>query len=131
MVIQTFSPENQVIGLAVSGAYEEFAERELALRRPLGYPPFGRLLRVVVQGAREEAVAAAAGACAAALEGAPCRVLGPAPCPIAKARRRVRRHLVVKARGPAEIREALRRIKGVKGARSAAIAWDVDPIGFA
>ena len=131
VVIQTFSPENQVIGLAVSGAYEEFAERELALRRPLGYPPFGRLLRVVVQGAREEAVAAAAGACAAALEGAPCRVLGPAPCPIAKARRRVRRHLVVKARGPAEIREALRRIKGVKGARSAAIAWDVDPIGFA
>ncbi|HAK95577.1 MAG TPA: primosomal protein N' [Planctomycetes bacterium] len=130
VVIQTFSPENKVIGLAVSGDYEHFAAQELALRAPLRYPPFGRLLRIVVQGAREDAVAAAAGACAAALEGAPCRVLGPAPCPIAKVRRRMRHHLVVKAQGPAEIQEALRRLKRVKCARGAAIAWDVDPIGF-
>ena len=130
MVIQTFSPENKVIGLAVSGDYEEFAAQELALREPLRYPPFGRLLRIVVQGVREETVVRAAGACAAALEGAPCRVLGPAPCPIAKVRRHVRRQLIVKARGPAEIGEALRRIKRVRSARGALIAWDVDPLAF-
>ncbi len=130
VVVQTYSPENKVIQAAIAGDYEDFAAKELALRKPLQYPPFGRVLRVVAQGAREGPVAAAAEACARALDGAPCRVLGPAPCPIERVKRRLRHHVVVKAQGPAEIQEAVRRLKSVRCAHGVALAWDVDPIGF-
>ncbi|MBR7116753.1 MAG: primosomal protein N' [Clostridia bacterium] len=39
-VIQTFSPQNEIIRLACKQDYESFYEGEIALRRELSYPPF-------------------------------------------------------------------------------------------
>lgn len=39
-IIQTFSPEHEVIRLAAAQDYPAFYEREIALRRALRYPPF-------------------------------------------------------------------------------------------
>ena len=56
-----------MIQLAVAGDYEAFAREEIGKRRPLSYPPFGRLLRVVVRGKKEDAVKRLAGAVKEAL----------------------------------------------------------------
>jgi primosomal protein N' (replication factor Y) len=58
--VQTREPDHPAIRGAVENDYEAFAERELEDRRELGYPPFGRLVRIVVEGRDEEKVRAAA-----------------------------------------------------------------------
>jgi primosomal protein N' (replication factor Y) len=49
-VIQTFSPQNEVIRLACRQDYEKFYEGEIAIRRELSYPPFCDLVVLTVTG---------------------------------------------------------------------------------
>ena len=46
VVMQTFQPEHYAIQAAAGHDYAAFYEREIAYRRTLGYPPFGRLVRL-------------------------------------------------------------------------------------
>jgi primosomal protein N' (replication factor Y) len=46
VVLQTFMPENPVIQMAAKHDYAAFYEWEIDNRRKLGYPPFGRLVRL-------------------------------------------------------------------------------------
>ncbi len=46
VVLQTFQPEHYVIQAAAGHDYAAFYVRELDERRKLGYPPFGRLVRI-------------------------------------------------------------------------------------
>jgi len=58
----------------------------------MGYPPFGRMLLLRLWGGRQDGVREAAdlvaGALAAPMAGRGVRVLGPAPSPIARVKRR-------------------------------------------
>jgi primosomal protein N' (replication factor Y) len=130
VVVQTFSPESRVIQLAVAGDYERFAEDEIARRRPLRYPPFGRLARVVARGRREEAVRRWAAAASAVLAGPDLRVLGPAPCPRIKVRGLYRYQLIVKAGAPGLARAACARLSQARLPGGVEAAVDVDPLSF-
>jgi primosomal protein N' (replication factor Y) len=46
VILQTFVPENLVIQMAARHDYANFYDWEIENRRALGYPPFGRLLRL-------------------------------------------------------------------------------------
>lgn len=46
VILQTFMPENPVIQMAAKHDYAAFYEWEIDNRRKLGYPPFGRLVRL-------------------------------------------------------------------------------------
>jgi primosomal protein N' (replication factor Y) (superfamily II helicase) len=46
VVLQTFQPDHYVIQAAAGHDYTAFYARELEYRRQLGYPPFGRLVRM-------------------------------------------------------------------------------------
>ncbi len=48
VLIQAWEPASRVVELAARHAVEEFLDGELERRRELGYPPFGRLVRVLV-----------------------------------------------------------------------------------
>ena len=49
VVIQTYQPENKSLKLAVEKNYSGFYEVEVAERKTLSWPPFGRLVRLVYQ----------------------------------------------------------------------------------
>ncbi len=51
VVFQTYAPNHYAIVAAAAHDFESFYEAEMAARRPFGYPPFGRLARLVLQGA--------------------------------------------------------------------------------
>ena len=53
-VIQTFSPQNEIIRLACLQDYESFYEGEIALRRELSYPPFCDMVQLTVTSDRED-----------------------------------------------------------------------------
>ncbi len=105
-VIQTFSPDNEIIDLACRQDYEGFYRREIALRRELTFPPFCNIAQLTLTGEREEAVTAAGERLAAdaatlakeTLGGEPIVIFGPFPARTFKAEGRFRMHLLIKCK---------------------------------
>ena len=92
-VIQTLSPEHQVIRLAAEQDYEGFYNMEIRLRQVQNAPPFGDIATVTFSGQEEAAVLRGAAkfrdSLNACLRQEPytqetCTVLGPAPCVVPK-----------------------------------------------
>ena len=50
VVLQTFSPENDVLRYAVAYDYEGFYQNEISLRAATMFPPFSKIVRVLVTG---------------------------------------------------------------------------------
>ncbi|TDJ69311.1 MAG: primosomal protein N' [Planctomycetota bacterium] len=136
IVVQTITPDHPAIVQAARHDHENFARLESDLRRELGYPPYGRLIRVVFEDEDDARVRAAADRFASALTdglaGEPVTVLGPAPAPIALIRGRHRQHVLVKTAtdgtGAARARAILVRLSA-ECARPRVII-DVDPVGM-
>jgi len=137
IVIQTTLPEDPAIVYAARHAYEAFAKGELESRRTTGFPPFGRLVRVVLEDEVEARAQAAAADLAeklrAAVAAAGARILGPAPAPIAQVRGRYRFHVLVRTeRGehPAFLaaRDLLADFAGASG--NLRVSVDVDPVAM-
>ena len=88
-VIQTFTPQNEVIRLAAKQDYDSFYIREIALRRLSASPPVYDLIALTAFGEDEIAVMRGCVKLRAALEHylrdvADIRILGPAPAVISR-----------------------------------------------
>jgi len=92
VLFQTMAPESPAIRKSAEHDYAGFMEDELAARKAMGYPPFGRMLLLRLSGAKQDAAREAADLVAGALSGPMSahgvRLLGPAPSPIARVKRR-------------------------------------------
>jgi len=127
VLVQTFVPEHYAVRPVREHDYEAFYAEELAQRAALGYPPFGRLVHVLVSAREEERARAAieklatvarnAGAAAAGDPGAAMlpergaiELLGPAPATIARLRDRFRFQLLLKGASDAPLLAAARSI---------------------
>jgi primosomal protein N' (replication factor Y) len=102
VAIQTFYPDEPVIDDAARQDYQSFYEREITSRRESQYPPFCRLINIILSGKNEKmlemAMKAFARRCAEVIARSQlsARILGPAPCPLYYLRRRYRRHVLIK-----------------------------------
>jgi len=100
VIVQTHQPGHYSIAAARDHDYPRFFEKEIGLRKALGYPPFSRLINLVLDGEQEEAVQNRAEALAA--KGKALRryrktaILGPAPAPLARLRGRFRWQILLK-----------------------------------
>ncbi len=102
------------------------------MRRELRYPPFARLVRVLVQGTNEKKVRDAAERLAAKLRPALApsdELLGPSPAPLFRLKGRFRVHLLVKA---AELGPARARLCGLipSVSRPLQASIDIDPVNL-
>ena len=50
VVLQTFDPENEVLRFATAYDFEGFYENEISLRAAMAFPPFSKIVRVLVTG---------------------------------------------------------------------------------
>ncbi len=50
VVLQTYDPENDVLRFAVAYDYQGFYENEISLRAAMAFPPFTKIVRVLVSG---------------------------------------------------------------------------------
>jgi len=50
VILQTWQPDHYAIQFALTQNYTKFAEDELKFRQELSYPPFSRLLRILIEG---------------------------------------------------------------------------------
>jgi primosomal protein N' (replication factor Y) len=97
VIVQAYEPQARAVQLGARQAVAEFLDGEIERRRAHGLPPFSHLVRVVLDGERPEAVAAAAERLVRDLRaGAPALgVLGPAP--MHRLRGRTRRSVLARA----------------------------------
>ena len=109
-VIQTYTPDNDVIRAAAAQDYEAFYRSEIRMRALRRYPPFGDLITLTVTGADEGQVLRAATALRDALRaelGRLCwdaEVLGPAGAPVVKVNNRYRYRVFLAAKNTGELR---------------------------
>jgi primosomal protein N' (replication factor Y) len=135
VLVQTFSPDHYAIQAAIDHDYREFAAAELPTREEHLYPPFASLIRLIVRGESEKLTEEFAESLGAKLRtaieaaGIEHRVLGPAPCPIAKLRGLMRYHVLTSSPGGEQLRAAVRSVietlEPIEG-----VQWvvDVDPV---
>ena len=63
VVVQTYDPDNYAITSASNHDYEDFFNKESALRRIMNYPPFGDIIMVNLTSDDEETASSLAGRC--------------------------------------------------------------------
>ena len=136
-VIQTFTPENQIIRQAASQDYDSFYEAEIALRRLVGTPPFSELYVLTANGEEEGEVLRWCRDIRNELlrltrDVADAAVLGPAPLPIAKVNNIWRYRVTVRCPESKHIREAISRMLIVcntnKQYRGVSVYADFNPL---
>jgi len=126
VVIQTFNPMHPAVRTAQAHDYLAFYESLLVERREAGYPPFRRLVNVVVSGESRPAVNAAADECRRRLADVSTELLGPADCPVERLQNRWRRHLLIKLPPNSSVNPVGEALLGY-APKGVQIVIDVDP----
>jgi primosomal protein N' (replication factor Y) len=136
-VIQTYTPENQIILQAAKQDYDSFYDAEIALRRMTGSPPFSELYVLTATGPSEDEVLRCCEdirremlAQTRAIPGA--RILGPAPLAVARVNNTWRYRVTVSCPAGKAIRAAvsqtLMACNNNKNYRGVSVYADFDPL---
>jgi primosomal protein N' (replication factor Y) len=141
VILQTYSPSHYTLEAVVTMDYSSFCTRELHSRELLQYPPYTRLLKLLITAGDEASTRDAAmqlgSLCrevATALRAENCHVavLGPAPAPLVKLKSRYRWHLFIKAWTNGEmdrfVSAVLEQSKSHPALRRVQLAVDRDPM---
>ncbi len=141
-VIQTYTPDNDVIRCAAEQDYDAFFQQEIRMRKIRQQPPFTHPLVISVSGLEETAVLRACmqlrSALASALEAEEYRrfayrILGPAPAAVVKVNNRYRYRLTLDIDNCKESRQLiahlLRKAMLDKQNRNLSFFADIDPQG--
>jgi primosomal protein N' (replication factor Y) len=136
VVVQTHQPEHYSIALARRNDYRTIYEKEMSLRKELGFPPFARMINLRISGADEDAVRGAAlylarFAAKHNRQSGAVRILGPVPAPLTRLRGKFRWQLLLLG----EELESLHRLcrwlqqqaKTMPLAKKVTVSVDVDP----
>jgi primosomal protein N' (replication factor Y) len=134
VILQTYQPHHYAVALSQHHDYTAFYDREIAVRQPLAYPPFSRLINIRFSGGNEQQVQATAEGVADFFRGhqwhAQVDILGPSPAPLVKLKDRTRWQLLLKSQYPAVLHQLCRALLAEKKnlcPQAVAMSLDVDP----
>jgi primosomal protein N' (replication factor Y) (superfamily II helicase) len=140
VLIQTRIPSHHAVRFAVAHAYSSFVREELLGRVDPQYPPNVRLVNIVFSGSIEDSTAKLAihagewlRELIATRAGDDVIVVGPAPCPIERIKRRWRWHVLLKSEHPAELTRVSRYFMErfeVPGRAQLRVTLDRDPVAL-
>ena len=127
-VLQTFHPEHYAIRAVMDHDPRPYEEAELEFRRQFQYPPFARVVSVLIRDRdqqRGQALAADLGRAFDQARGPHVRMNGPAPAPLERIRGAWRFQILLRSANPRELRRVLGEVESVDhGGR---VVIDVDP----
>jgi primosomal protein N' (replication factor Y) len=140
VILQTYNPSHFTIESALRLDYDGFCKEELKSRENLQYPPFARLLKVLVTSGSEESACAGARYFAAICrekadrfrsEGRSVAVLGPAPSAYLKLKNRFRWQVFIKTWTSSDMQTfmecVIESVRGDPALRTVQITVDRDP----
>lgn len=133
VLIQTYHPYHYALRHACAQDYERFYDEEINYRRNHSYPPFVALASLLVHGpdlgrVRNDSLELRK-QLDLANEDRKCRILGPAPAPLARLKGEHRYQLLIKSRSRKQVRElADAALRSVTNLRS--INLEIDPVSI-
>jgi len=135
VIIQTYSPEDYAIKYAAAHDYTGYFGIENDNRRQLGYPPWGRLVRITVQGRSEKDVTTLISGIAARIRSVADKsitLLGPSPAVLERMNNESRYTILLKSPTAAHLGALLRdlRTKFRKIPAELNMIIDVDPVNM-
>ena len=140
--VQTYEPEHYVFEFVRCHDYEGFYRQEIELRKQLSYPPFSKLIRVIMSFRNKDDASTRIKSISNRIKrmnparagdgkGSRIEVLGPAPAPVEKIRNLWRWHLIVKGKDAKQIRQMTVNIfDPLKNMKDVKIDIDVDPVNL-
>ena len=141
VVIQSFHPDHYALKFARRQDYAGFFSHEIEFRKLMSYPPYTRLIQIIVSHGTAATACDIAKQIGAALK-AQClghdltsqvRILGPAPAPLEKLRGKFRYQILIKAKPACDAVSLLAAAYEELGARRVALKYssvDVDPLSL-
>lgn len=137
VIFQTNHPEHYAIRTAAAQDYQQFYREEMKARSDPSYPPYVRLVNLMLDGRVEAQVIREAESLAELLaarvraRGLEVELLGPAPQPLSRLKGRHRWHVTLRGGDRRSLRElaafGLERGESLRGTR---LAVDVDPVSL-
>ena len=140
-VIQTYTPENDVITNAAAQDYDRFYDEEIGMRSLRGCPPFRDLFVLTASGAEESRVLRVCMKLRRTLEGwlaqppydaLGIQLLGPAPASVAKVNNRYRYRLTLSGKNTKSLRALITALvvaaQNDKENRGVSVFADVNPL---
>lgn len=135
VVVQSYALDEPAIQSAVTHDYQQFAEQELAVRQPLGLPPYGRLVRFVFSDSQRQRNLDQGRQLSELLQtlanelGYGVHVAGPSPAPVERVRNRWRHQVLVKSRRVRDLQDLLQRLRSDRAYQKLRhLSVDVDPV---
>ena len=134
VIVQTYSPEHYSIEYARCHDYKGFYNKEITLRKELGYPPFFSIANIIISGTSEEEVIAYANELSKFLDEAlkghkDAEKLGPAAAAISRIKNRFRWQILIKSKGEEVLRKVLTDLSEAygEGRSNVSISMDLNP----
>lgn len=137
--LQTYTPEHYSIQAARDHDYQRFFDQEVVFRKALNYPPYSRLINLVLAANSPGKVEKAASRLGKILRtlaptGQGIEILGPARAPIATLRGKQRCQILLKSKGIRNLHrvaeEGVHRFSQANGLSGVDLVVDVDPVNF-
>jgi len=137
--LQCYTPEHYAIEAAVRHDYRRFFEQEIRFRKELDYPPYCRMVQLILAARSLEKAENAAKGLGEILRKQVARrreteLLGPVRAPLATLRGKRRFQILLKGKGVRElhetVRQAVSRFSQTRGRSGVDLVVDVDPVNF-
>jgi len=132
--IQTYEPDHYVFEFVRNHDYNGFYQKEIEQRKELSYPPFSKLIRVVLSFRNKDGAARIMKEVSGRIrkiKASDIEILGPSPAPIEKIRNYWRWHLILKGKNAKSLRSVASKIlDSVRDVREIKTDVDVDPINL-
>ncbi len=137
VIVQTFSPSHYSLQCASQMDYRAFYQQEIQYRRELGYPPFSKMINIIIKGGNVNVLKAATTRLMnllISLKPDSISILGPAQAPIFKIRGQYRFQILLKSSQSLALNEFIR--KGVAEFHAGfmeegvSLDIDVDPVNL-
>ncbi|HAN41859.1 MAG TPA: primosomal protein N' [Sphaerochaeta sp.] len=130
VIVQTRMKDNPAISFAAKGDVEGFFNQELSIRKDTKFPPFSRMVNIVVRSSNAAAARGFADTLAKMLTSQARKTLvyGASECPIEKIRTYYRFQILLRSTNPADMLSLLNRVmKEVKVPYNVSVDIDMDP----
>jgi primosomal protein N' (replication factor Y) (superfamily II helicase) len=137
VLVQTYTPDHPAVALAGTHDYATFVAAEMLARRAHNYPPFQRLVRLIVRGKDQQETGDFSERMAAAFQEAlkrrgeaasVIRLLGPAEAPVFRLKDYYRYHFQLQSSSPGELHRLIREVRPtLRPPSGVEVALDVDP----
>ncbi|HMO01583.1 MAG TPA: primosomal protein N' [Oligoflexia bacterium] len=135
VIFQTRLPNHPSLIFASKKDFSSFATKELEYRKQLAYPPFSKLLRIIISGEDIKSVALEAKrlkeftTLIASQHKLDLKILGPSLAPIEKVKKKWRWHILIKSSLTTTLLSLISTLKTAakKKSKKIVVAYDLDP----